>query len=146
MKMKDLKTSDITLEQLDNTIMKKGWALSFIGTIVCFFLGLFEVMPKSYYGIPYFEIGKKRWGGVCLGFFFITNKDSSDATKNHEVGHMVQNAVIGGLPMIWYSIGSFVRWWKRKIFGAKTPYDSWWFEGNATALGDEFIARVKGEE
>ena len=146
MKMRDLTTSNITIEELDNAVMKKGWALSFIGVIVCAILRWFKFIPQSYHGVMYFEVGKKAWGGVCLGWFFITGPNAHDDTKNHEVGHMVQNAIVGGLPMLWYSVGSFLRWWKRKIFGAKTPYDSWWFEGHATKLGSEFIARVKGEK
>ena len=123
----------------------KGWALSFIGLIVYAVLRLFGQKPKDYKGIcPYFEIGK-NWGGLEMGWFFICCKNCGDATKRHEVGHGVQNAAVGGLTMLAYSIGSAARYWWREIFGAKTPYDSWFFEGDATRLGTEYVRNIKKE-
>jgi hypothetical protein len=144
MKMKELKTSNITLKELKEKTITKGWATSVIGSIVYFVLGFLCCTPHYYFGIPYFEIGK-GWGGVEMGWFFIVCKDNDTHLKNHEVGHLVQNAEVGGLSMVWWSLCSCVRYWWREIFGAKTTYDSWWFEGNATALGNEFINRIKGE-
>lgn len=140
MKMKELKTSNITLKKLWEKSRSKGWALSAIGSVIYFILDVFGDMPCDYHGVPYYEIGK-RWGGISLGWFFIAGSESDEHTKNHEVGHIVQNAEVGGLSMLGWSLCSFFRYWKYRIFGAKTPYDSWWFEGNATALGNEFIKR-----
>ena len=42
--------------------------------------------------------------------------------------HGIQNAAVGGLRMLFFSICSAIRYWKRELFGAKTSYDSWWFE------------------
>lgn len=121
----------------------KGWALSLIGFIVYGVLRLFWQKPKDYKGIcPYFEIGK-NWGGLELGWFFICGKNCKDSTKRHEVGHSIQNAAVGGLTMLAYSIGSAFRYWWREIFGAKIPYDSWWFEGQATELGNEYVKSIK---
>ena len=118
----------------------KGWALSSIGLIVYGVLCLFGQKPKNYRGIClYFEIGK-NWGGLELGWFFICSKSCGDATKQHEVGHGIQNAAIGGIKMLGLCIGSAARYWWRRIFGAETPYDSWWFEGQATQLGDQYMA------
>lgn len=123
----------------------KGWALSFIGLIVYAVLRLFGQKPKDYKGIcSYFEIGK-NWGGLEMGWFFICCKNCGDATKRHEVGHGIQNAAVGGLKMLAYSIGSAVRYWWREIFGAKTPYDSWFFEGDATRLGTEYVRNIEKE-
>lgn len=36
-----------------------------------------------------------------------------------------------------------LRYWKRELFGAKTPYDSWWFEGQATELGNRYVISIK---
>lgn len=117
----------------------KGWALSLVGLIVYGVLRLFRQKPKDYKGIcPYFEIGK-NWGGLEMGWFFICSKNCGDSTKRHEVGHSVENAAIGGLTMLCLSIGSAARYWWRRIFGAKTPYDSWWFEGQATQLGNHYV-------
>lgn len=121
----------------------KGWALSFVGLIVYGILRLFRFKPKDYYGIcPYFEIGKD-WGGLELGWFFICCRNASEHTKMHEVGHGIQNATFGGLRMLCLSIGSALRYWKRELFGAKTSYDSWWFEGQATELGTKYVNLIK---
>lgn len=45
--------------------------------------------------------------------------------------------------MLCFSIGSALRYWARELFGAKTPYDSWWFEGQATELGTKYVNRIK---
>ena len=143
-KFENLSIDKLTVAQLEDDCIIKGWLLSFVGIIVFGFLWLIGKRPKDYYGIcPYFEIGKD-WGGVEMGWFFIVSKSCGEATKNHEVGHIIQNALVGGVPTMIYSIGSFARYWKRRIFGAKTPYDSWWFEGQATELGTAFVEKVKG--
>ena len=123
----------------------KGWALSLIGLVVYGVLRLCRQKPKDYKGIcPYFEIGK-NWGGLEMGWFFICCKNCGDTTKCHEVGHGIQNAAVGGLTMLAYSIGSAARYWWREIFGAKTPYDSWFFEGDATRLGTEYVRNIEKE-
>lgn len=116
-----------------------GKPLSFIGDIVYLILCLLGYQQKMFYDIcPYFEIGK-GWGGLSLGWFFICCKDSSESLKCHEVGHTLQNANIGGWKMLVLSLGSAARYWYREIFGATTPYDSWWFEGQATELGTKYV-------
>lgn len=118
---------------------KNGFVLSFIGDIVYLILCLLGYQQKMFYDIcPYFEIGK-GWGGLSLGWFFICCKDSSESLKCHEVGHTLQNANIGGWKMLALSLGSVARYWYREIFGAITPYDSWWFEGQATELGTKYV-------
>ena len=126
-------------DELHKRQWKKGWVLSFVGLIVYGTLRLFRQKLKDYKGIcPYFEIGK-NWGGITMGWFFICCKNCGDSTKSHEVGHSIQNAAVGGFKMLAYSIGSVVRYWWRKIFGAKTSYDNWFFEGDATRFGIEYV-------
>ena len=144
-----MKNKDFTsiLELTPDAIRKRqktrGWALSFVGLIVYGILRLFRCKPKEYYGIcPYFEIGD-NWGGLEMGWFFICCRNASESTKMHEVGHGIQNAGVGGLRMLCLSIGSALRYWARELFGAKTPYDSWWFEGQATELGTKYVNRIK---
>lgn len=116
-----------------------GKPLSLIGDIVYNVLSLMGYKPKDFYGIcPYFEIGE-NWGGLSLGWFFICAKGSSESLKCHEVGHTLQNANLGGWKMLALSLGSVARYWYREIFGATTPYDSWWFEGQATELGTKYV-------
>jgi hypothetical protein len=118
---------------------KNGFVLSFIGDVVYLILCLLGYKQKMFYDIcQYFEIGN-GWGGLSLGWFFICCKDSSESLKCHEVGHTLQNANIGGWKMLALSLASVVRYWYREIFGATTPYDSWWFEGQATELGTKYV-------
>lgn len=143
-KFKNLSIENLTLEQFDEESVTKGWAMSFVGIIVFGILWLIGKRPKFYYDIcPYFEIGKGQ-DGVEMGWFFICGKNASEYVKKHEVGHIIQNALVGGWATLIYSIGSALRYWKRRIFGAKTPYDAWWYEGQATELGTAFVEKVKG--
>ena len=45
--------------------------------------------------------------------------------------------------MLFFSICSAFRYWKRELFGAKTPYDAWWFEAQATELGNQYVNQIK---
>lgn len=121
----------------------KGWALSIVGLFVYVALILTGHKPKDYKGIcPYFEVGK-NWGGLEMGWFFICGKNAGEGTKQHEVGHMIQNAAVGGLTMIAYSIGSAARYWYRKFKKPNTSYDSWFFEGDASRLGMEYVNNIE---
>lgn len=133
----------MTPEELRKLQKTRGWVLSTFGTLVYLVLRLFGCKPKDFNGIcEYFEIGN-GYSATEMGYFFICGKRTTEKTKRHEVGHGIQNAAVGGFKMAFYSIGSFFRFWYRKIFGAITLYDSWWFEGQATDLGTKYV--VKGE-
>ena len=140
MKNKDY-TTILNKEPYELFLLQKsdGKLLSFIGDIVYKVLLFIGYQQKCFYDIClYFEIGE-NWGGLSLGWFFICSKDSSESLKCHEVGHLIQNTNISGLKMPALSLGSVVRYWYREIFGAATPYDSWWFEGQATELGTKYV-------
>lgn len=137
---------DMTPEELRRLQFTRGWALSLVGCIVYAILRLFGQKPKDFYGVcPYFVIGK-NWGGVELGWFFICGKNNGYATRVHELGHNIQNAKVGGLEMLGLSIASAFRYWKRKIFGSTEPYNAWWFEDQATKLGEEYLTNLKRKE
>ena len=73
-----------------------------------------------------------NWG-LELGIFFIAPPGSIH-TKNHELGHGIQNMYFGPFTIFVVSIPSFLRFWWRDIMtklGAApcTSYDSIWFEG-----------------
>ena len=129
----------LTPIELKNLQKQKGWLLYYIGIIVYKILILLNFEPKSFYDIcPYFEIGT-NWGGLEMGWFFICDKNSTEELKCHELGHGIQNATIGGFKMVGLCILSALRYWYRIIFKIKTPYDSWWFEGQATKLGTAYL-------
>jgi hypothetical protein len=124
----------------------KGWALSFVGLFVYAVLVLTGHKPIDYKGIcPCFEVGKS-WGGFEMGWFFVCGKNNGEGTKQHEVGHMIQNAAVGGFEMLAYSIGSAARWWYRKVKKITTPYDSWFFEGDASRLGIEYVRNIEEQK
>ena len=133
----------MTPKQLRIRQLTRGLPMTIVGTIVFAILYICGQRPKNYKGIcPYLKIGH-NWGGVEMGWFFICCKNGGESTKMHEAGHLIQAAAINGFVMLGLSIGSAVCYWWREIFGAKTPYDSWWFEGQATRIGTEYVRNIE---
>lgn len=131
-----LKMSPEELLKLQKT---RGCIASFFGTIAYKILRL-KHEPKNYKGIcEYFEVDGNGWG-LEMGWFFICTKNCGDLTKNHEVGHLIQNAAVGGFKMLFLSMGSMIRFWWRRIFKITKPgYYDWWFEGQASELGTKYV-------
>ena len=83
----------------------------------------------------------KSFGGLNLGMFFIIGK-GNQASAAHEYGHSLQNLTWGLLMPFVIAIPSAVRYWYRRIkytnkgLKAPTPYDSVWFEAQATDYGN----------
>lgn len=138
---------NLSPQKLKSLQKKQGWILYYIGIIIYKILILLKFQPKSFYNIcPYFEIGE-NWGGLELGWFFICGKNSTEKLKCHELGHGIQNAAVGGFTMVALCIASAARYWYRIIFKVNTPYDSWWFESQATELGKKYLQNyLKGEK
>ncbi len=114
--------------------------MTLIGCIVALGLLLTGHKAKQWGYCWYFEVGE-NWGGVELGVFFVTNKNPSTHIKNHEFGHSIQNCYYGFLMPFLVCIPSAIRYWYREIVQRMNPnktlppYDSIWFEGQATRLG-----------
>lgn len=126
-----------------------GLPMTMIGAVVALCLVISGHKPKRWGGCIYFNVGK-RWGGLELGLFFLTDKRDSESTKNHEFGHSIQNCRYGFLMPFIVCIPSAARYWYRELrmaMGLKneTGYDSIWFEGEATKLGNEYIEMWKQE-
>lgn len=124
------------------TVLSWTWGiiLSFIGLCISVCLIATGHKPQKWGWSRYFEIGNGGCGFSCGPFFFIS-KDAGDYLKSHECGHGIQNAVLGPM-MIILTIGSIFRFWYRRIFGAKTSYYDWWFEGEASKLGKELVEKL----
>ena len=122
-----------------------GLPLNIVGFIVALVLLCTGHKPSKHGGCLYFQVGK-GWGGLNLGLVFLTDDKPSEHTKNHEFGHAIQNAKYGlAMPFI-VCIPSAIRYWVRRIMSStghspKTKYDDIWFEGEATALGNEYISK-----
>ncbi len=84
-----------------------------------------------------------------MGPFFITSPRPSERICDHEHGHAIQNCIWG--PLFPFVIGapSFLRCQYRRIRKRlnpklrQKPYDSIWFEGQATELGRKLRAAIK---
>ena len=120
-----------------------GLPLTLVGCIVATVLLITGHKPKKWGYCYYFEVGK-GWGGLELGPFFLVNKNASERTKNHELGHGLQGCWFGPLMPFIVSIPSAIRYWYRELRAktgkpCKTSYYSIWFEKQANELGDQFI-------
>lgn len=86
------------------------------------------------------------WGGLSLGPVMIVSTNANEHTKDHELGHAVQNALYGPF-MVAVSLHSAVRYWyrrgkkKRGLGHTLPPYDGIWFEGQATDWGKKYAEK-----
>ncbi|MBQ4557172.1 MAG: hypothetical protein IJA60_05960 [Clostridia bacterium] len=112
--------------------------MTLAGAICVFFLVIKGYKLKKWYDCFYVEFGE-NWGGVNLGMFFITDRNSSVHTKNHEHGHAVQNCILGLFMPFLVSIPSAVRYWYRRVKKPNTAYDSVWFEKWASDIGEKWV-------
>lgn len=124
-----------------------GLPMTLIGCLASLVLLVAGYKPKRNQYAWYFEIGK-NWGGCELGCMSLIQKPAIKHLKNHEFGHAVQNCWFGPF-MIIISIWSAARYWYReylmrykgKGYSDLPPYNSIWFEGQASYLGALYEAR-----
>ena len=121
-----------------------GGLMTFIGLIVALVLLVTGHKPYRFGYTFYFKVGKS-WGGLELGGLFITDSNPSLHTLCHEHGHGLQNLWWGPLFPFVIGIPSAIRYWYREIKYYKkgkqppTTYDSIWFEGQASELGEKYF-------
>ena len=120
------------------------------GTVIAGGLLLTGHRPQRFGNCVRFTVGK-NWGGGSLGVFMFTCRNASQALLEHEHGHSIQNCYYGPLMPFLVNIPSSTRYWYRRIVHAVKPekalppYDSIWFEAEATRLGREYM-RYKTQE
>jgi len=127
-------------------VLSLTWALpmTLVGALIFLALLCAGRKPKRFHYLFYIEIGES-WGGFNVGPFFIVSKDPGLHIKQHESGHAIQNITYGPLTPFIVSIPSMCRYWYReflvktgrKKYNELPPYDSAWFEGEATRLGEQ---------
>lgn len=133
-----------TPEELVKNARKKNFLLVPLFFLIYLALRIVAGKPKLAYGkIPYFEIGKKNWGGVSFIWFFAISNNVSEATKqfhrDHETGHIIQAAMVGGTPVFLCNIKSMYRYWYFQFHKDEIDhYWDWWYEANATSLGEDY--------
>ena len=113
-----------------------GLIMTLVGGIACLVLLGCNKRPTRHGGCLCFTVGK-AWGGVSLGLVMLVSEEAPGSTKNHEFGHAVQNAIYGP-GMVLISLASAARYWYRRTQdpAALPPYDSAWFERQATEWGN----------
>lgn len=129
---------------------KTFYILSFTWGIIMTLIGLCAALyltVRGYkarrYGYCWCFTKGAGWGGVSLGIIMIKCIESGNSTKNHEHGHAVQNCYYGPLHCI-FSLMSAARYHYRnyqiksgkKKIDDLPDYDAFWFEGQATKVGD----------
>ena len=129
------------------------WTLSLTWGLLLTLLGLITAVvllccgKKPYrhmYGYV-FTVGE-NWGGLNMGPITLVDKYVGPRTRNHEFGHSIQNCYFGPLMPFLVAIPSAVRYWYREWLirsGRKKArelpsYDSIWFEGTATSIGNKY--------
>ena len=123
-----------------------GLPMTLIGLIVSLVLLITGHKPYKFGYTFYFRVGK-NWGGLELGAIFITDQTPLKHTLYHEHGHGFQNCVLGIIYPFLIGIPSAIRYWYRELKYYRknkqpsTTYDSIWFEGQATRLGNKYIRR-----
>lgn len=95
-----------------------------------------------------FRSGRKNWGGMSWGPVFLRDRGEDKRLCAHEFGHAIQNCIYGPLMLPLVCLPSTLRYWTRRIakhFGRtpKKPYDSVWFERQATELGETYIRHIE---
>lgn len=121
-----------------------GGVMTLAGAFVALALLVTGHKPRRFHCFVYFEVGY-GWGGFELGAFFVVNKGAGLSIKQHESGHGLQNIMLGVFMPFVISIPSAIRYWWRRGKERKgyahtlPPYNSIWFEGWASALGEKYF-------
>ena len=117
-----------------------GLPLTLCGALAALVMLLTGHRPKRWGPCVYFELGES-WGGCEWGLFFLKCRRADLRLGNHELGHGLQNCLLGPLMPFVVSIPSALRYWTRRLRKTppKTGYDDIWFEGQATRWGTAYM-------
>ncbi len=122
-----------------------GAIMTSIGLITALILIIKGYKPHIFHYSIYFQVGSD-WGGINLGAVFITSTTAEKRILQHEAGHGIQNIIFGIFMPFLVGIPSITRYHYREYLTkhgkAHTlpPYDSIWFEGQASRIGTKLFA------
>ena len=140
-----------------------GFPTFIIGCFVALYMLITNRKPKVFGYAVYFESKLLKGCGFEAGPFFVVSQDCANnlSLKQHEHGHGIQTLWWGPLMLFVISIPSAVRFhyrnivykwqtkrfWKGKITRTQyaewvrkiPPYESIWFEKQATKLGEKYF-------
>ena len=119
-----------------------GIIMTLIGACVAAVCSAMGYKAQKHAGAIYYEVGKKPWGGICLGQYFFCSPGATKHTKDHEFGHSLQNCIWGPLFPFVIGIPSFVRCQKfnsniKKGIPNEEDYYAIWFEKEASEWGEK---------
>lgn len=126
-----------------------GLPMSLLGAALAALMLLGGHKPFMFYKCFCFEIGK--YSGFSLGCFVFVGKRCKRELLVHEFGHSIQNCMYGPFMPFVVGIPSAVRFhyrrFRSRVLKQKltSPYESVWFEAEATALGESYIRRLKNK-
>lgn len=117
-----------------------GLPITLIGCIYALIFAITNHKPKRFGYCLYFE-SKKLSGGFNVGPFIFVCSSPSRSLLAHEHGHALQNCFYGPFMAVLVAMPSCVRYHYRRFVRRclkkplKNPYDSIWFENEATVIG-----------
>ena len=123
-----------------------GLLLTIVGMFVALYMLITLHKPHNYKGALIFYTKKPTNYGFSIGITIVVGQEN-EGLKSHELGHTYQNAILGLLMPFLVSIPSVIRYWVREIQYKNgkelKPYDSIWFEGQATNIGKMVLVEEK---
>jgi len=125
-----------------------GIVMTTVGLVIALALMITGHKPKRFHHYIWFEV-KSIGGGCSLGGVILTGPTPYLSTLRHEAGHGIQNIIFGPIH-VFISIHSFIRcmYYNKHIKNNTAyklkPYDSIWFEGQATKLGNKYFPKFTG--
>lgn len=120
-----------------------GLIVTIGGFLMAFLFLVTGHLPKRC-GYCFLFESKRLNGGFSAGIFIFAGRGASMHLLSHEHGHGVQNCIYGPLMPLLVSIPSSTRYhfrnFKKRFFkkAPKTPYESVWFEKEATVIGQRY--------
>lgn len=136
-------------------ILQFTWGIIYtiIGSIIGFFAWMIGGEGSIFHRGYVIMIGD-NWGGLELGLGCLVAYNMSDEwtdhCKKHEIGHCYQNALLGPFAIFLVTIPSAIRYWYQRIRTKKglpnKDYESIWFEGCATEIGETLYGYLKEEK
>lgn len=122
-----------------------GLPMTLLGCLVAAVLMIAGYKPQRFGWGWYFEV-LNNGGNFNLGIVSVMSKQPSVDILFHEAGHGIQNCYFGIFEPI-IALMSVARYWYREYlhcvkgvaWADMTPYDSIWFERQATVLGTTFL-------
>ena len=123
-----------------------GLTLTLVGCIVSIVLMIAGYKPKRFLYGWYFEMNTNG-SAFNMGPVSIVPNNPSKYILSHEFGHSIQNCFFGQFMIFLVVIPSVIRFWYREYlvrvknhqYRYLPDYDSIWFEGMATKLGEKYF-------